>query len=156
MALYGVTRPQWVNVVAVNVGAVLALISLRHGSHFIKACWAQNSNFVKIDILVHFCWMKNTLQWRHNGHDSISNRQPRECLLSRLIGLRSKKTSKLAFVRGIHLRPGNSPHKGPGTRKMFPFDEVIMMIRSGCSFLHAMRAGLLGHVHFCNLGPLFP
>ena len=29
----------------------------------------------------------------------------------------------LAFVRGI---PVNSPHKGPVTRKMFPFDDVIM------------------------------
>ena len=33
----------------------------------------------------------------------------------------------LAFVRGIHRRPVNSPHKGPVTRKMFPFDDVIML-----------------------------
>ena len=32
----------------------------------------------------------------------------------------------LAFVRGIHPWPVNSPHKGPVTRKMFPFDDVIM------------------------------
>ena len=32
----------------------------------------------------------------------------------------------LAFVRGIHRVPVNSPHKGPVTRKMFPFDDVIM------------------------------
>ena len=32
----------------------------------------------------------------------------------------------LAFVRGIHRWPFNSPHKGPVTRKMFPFDDVIM------------------------------
>ena len=31
-----------------------------------------------------------------------------------------------AFVRGIHQWPVNSPHKGPVTRKMFPFDDVIM------------------------------
>ena len=31
----------------------------------------------------------------------------------------------LAFVRGIHRGPMNSPHKGPVTRKMFPFDGVI-------------------------------
>ena len=31
-----------------------------------------------------------------------------------------------AFVRGIHRRPMNSPHKWPVTRKMFPFDDVIM------------------------------
>ena len=32
----------------------------------------------------------------------------------------------LAFVRGIHRSPVDSPHKGPVTRKMFPFDDVIM------------------------------
>ena len=32
------------------------------------------------------------------------------------------------FVRGIHRSPVNSPHKAPVTRKMFPFDEVIMII----------------------------
>ena len=32
----------------------------------------------------------------------------------------------LAFVWEIHRRPLNSPHKGPVTRKMFPFDDVIM------------------------------
>ena len=32
----------------------------------------------------------------------------------------------LAFVRGIHQRPVDSPHKGPVTLKMFPFDDVIM------------------------------
>ena len=39
---------------------------------------------------------------------------------------RSKKTSSLAFERGNHRWPVNSPHKGPVTRKMFPFDDVIM------------------------------
>ena len=32
----------------------------------------------------------------------------------------------LAFVRGIHWGPVNSPHKWPVTRKMFSFDDVIM------------------------------
>ena len=32
----------------------------------------------------------------------------------------------LAFVRGIHRSPVDSPHKGQVTRKMFPFDDVIM------------------------------
>ena len=30
-------------------------------------------------------------------------------------------------VRGAHRRPVNSPHKGPVTRKMFSFDDIIMM-----------------------------
>ena len=29
-------------------------------------------------------------------------------------------------MRGIHQWPVNSPHKGPVTRRMFPFDDVIM------------------------------
>ena len=33
----------------------------------------------------------------------------------------------LAFVWGIHRSPVNFPHKGPVTRKMFPFDDVIMI-----------------------------
>ena len=44
---------------------------------------------------------------------------------------RSKKTWKLAllaFVRGIHQWPVISPHKWPVTRKMFPFDDVIIFI----------------------------
>ena len=35
-----------------------------------------------------------TLQWRHNGRDGVSNHQPRQCLLNRLFGRRSKKTSQ--------------------------------------------------------------
>ena len=38
-----------------------------------------------------------------------------------------QSSASLAFVRGIHWWPVNSPHKGPVTRKMFPFDDVIMI-----------------------------
>ena len=38
-----------------------------------------------------------------------------------------QSSASLAFVRGIHRRPVNSPHKWPVTRKMFPFDDVIML-----------------------------
>ena len=37
-----------------------------------------------------------------------------------------QSSAPLAFVRRIHRRPVNSPHKWPVTRKMFPFDDVIM------------------------------
>ena len=37
--------------------------------------------------------------------------------------------ASLAFVRGIHREPVNSPHKWPVTRKTFPFDDVIMNFR---------------------------
>ena len=37
-----------------------------------------------------------------------------------------QSSASLAFVWGIHRWPVNSPHKGPATRKMFPFNDVIM------------------------------
>ena len=65
----------------------------------------------------------SSLRWRHNDHVGVSNHQPHGCLLNRLFRRRSKKTSKL---RVTGLCAGNSPHKGPVTRKIFPFDDVIM------------------------------
>ena len=39
-----------------------------------------------------------------------------------------QSSASLAFVWVIHRRPVNSPHKWPVTRKMLPFDDVIMII----------------------------
>ena len=43
-----------------------------------------------------------------------------------------QSSALLAFVRGIHRWPVNSPHKGQVTRKMFPFDDVIMVRCHSC------------------------
>ena len=71
-----------------------------------------------------------TLLWPHNGRDCVSNHQPHDCLLNRLFRRRSKKTSRLR-VTGLCAGNSlvNSPHKWPVTRKMFPFDDVIMAHR---------------------------
>ena len=37
-----------------------------------------------------------------------------------------QSSAPLAFVHEIHRWPVDSPHKGPITRKIFPFDDVIM------------------------------
>ena len=37
-----------------------------------------------------------------------------------------QSSASLAFVWGLHRGPVNFPHKWPVTRKMFPFDDVIM------------------------------
>ena len=67
--------------------------------------------------------------WRHHERAGVSNHQPHDCLLNGLFRCRSKKTSKLrvnGLCAGNSPGPVNSPHKGPVTRKMFPFDDVIM------------------------------
>ena len=91
------------------------------------------THFLWLDLVCHLCYIftytTRTLRWRHNDHDSVSNHQPHGCLLNRLFRRRSKKTSKLRVTGlcvGNSPGPMNSPHKGPVTRKMFPFDDVIM------------------------------
>ena len=44
--------------------------------------------------------------------------------------------ASLATVWGIHRGPVNSPHKWPVTRKMFPFDDVIMGNLYRVPYLH--------------------
>ena len=62
-----------------------------------------------------------SLQWRHNGCKGAST-------VYWGADQRNHQSSvSLAFVRGIHRRPVNSPHKWPVTRKMLPFDDVIML-----------------------------
>ena len=71
-----------------------------------------------------------SLQWRHNERYCVWNRRHLDCLLNRSFRRRSTKTSKfrvIDFSRGIHIWPVNSPHKRPVTRKMLPFDEVIVI-----------------------------
>ena len=70
-----------------------------------------------------------SLQWRPNEPDGVSNHQFHGCLLNRYSGADQRKhqsSASLAFVWGIHRWPVNSPHKWPVTRKMFPFDDVIV------------------------------
>ena len=67
-------------------------------------------------------WGNMPLQWRHNGRDGVSNHQPHDCLLNRLLRHRSKKTSKLrvaGLFGGNSPLTGESPHKGPVMRKRF-------------------------------------
>ena len=47
-------------------------------------------------------------------------------IYSRADQRKHQKYTSLAFVWGIHRWPVNSPHKGPVTRKIVPFGDVIM------------------------------
>ena len=63
----------------------------------------------------------DTLQWRPNGRDSVSNHQPHDCLLNRL-WRRSKKTSKL---RVTGLCAENSPGTGEFPAQMASYTENV-------------------------------
>ena len=74
----------------------------------------------------------SALQWRHNGGDGVSNHQPHDCLLKRLIRRRSKKTSQLR-VTGLCER--NSPVTGdfPAQRASNAENISILMTSSWVS-----------------------
>ena len=50
-----------------------------------------------------------------------------------------QSSASLAFVRGIHRWPVNSPHKWSIRQKMFPFDDVIMKYRTSYRCSSACR-----------------
>ena len=74
-----------------------------------------------------------TLQWRHNGCDSISNHQPHDWLLNLLFRRRSMKASKLRIPG---LCAGNSPVTGEFPAHMASKEENVSIW-----WLH--------HVHRC-------
>ena len=83
-----------------------------------------------------------SLHWRHNEGDGASNHQPHNYLLNGLFRRRPKKTPKLC-VTG--LCAGNSPHKGPVTRKTFPFDDDVIMYC--CDHRCGMVHSIIIHIH---------
>ena len=87
----------------------------------------------------------STLQWRHNGRDSLSNHQPHECFSNRSFRCRSKKPSKL---RVTGLCAGNSPGTGEFPAQMasnvenvaiwwrFHDDTHCRWISTGCGMVY--------------------
>ena len=63
-----------------------------------------------------------TLEWPHNGLDSVLNHQPHDCLLNYLFRRKSKKTSKL---RAIGICAGNSPGTGEFPAQMVSNAENV-------------------------------
>ena len=97
------------------------LSALQATSHYLKQCFQD-------------VWRRLTSQ-DHHYRGVIMN-----IMASQIIGVsivystvcsgadqrKDQSYASLAFVRGIHLSPLNSPNKGPVTRKMFPLDDVTM------------------------------
>ena len=68
-----------------------------------------------------------TLQWCHNWRDGVSNYQLYSTVYSGA-DQRNIKARVTGLCVGNSPVTGEFPHKWPVTRKMFPFDDVIMNI----------------------------
>ena len=62
-----------------------------------------------------------------------------------------QSSASMAFVRGIHRGPVNSPHKGPVTRKMFPFNDVIMTLAQVMACCLTAKEISIGGYHFIHI-----
>ena len=89
-------------------------ITLSHLSKFVFSSgylyfqyWMGFSCNSQLNMKMWYISLADLLQWRHNELDGVSNHQPHDCLLKRLLS-----SALLAFMRGIHRRAVNSPHKG--------------------------------------------
>ena len=86
----------------------------------------DSSYFKYINVVIWTWYVPPSIQWRHNGRDSVWNHQPHGCLLSRLFRRRSKKTSKL---RVTGLCAGNSPGTGEIPAQMVSNAENVSIWR---------------------------
>ena len=105
---------------------------------------------------VRFAYRKQH-EWRH-GHDRYHHHYSdvmMRAMASQITGVsivysivclcadlrKYQSSASLAFLGGIHRWPVNSPRKGPVTRKMFPFDDVIMVAHHVVPRFKAIKHG---------------
>ena len=99
-----------------------------------------------ITIRLHSYKLSNTFEHIHYG-DVIMG-----AMASQITGADHRKhqsSASLAFVRGIHRWPVDSMHKGLVMRKMFPFDDVIIVWRH-------MASWIVGIIDLGNVYSLLP
>ena len=73
-----------------------------------------------------------SIQWRHNERDGVLKSPAWRLFTQPFIQgadqRKHQRSASLAFVRGINRWLVTSPHKGLVTRKIFPFDDVMVMM----------------------------
>ena len=123
------------------MGTICSGIIIPSCYDYIKPCWLvhyiiiqRTNGWIHVPMMcsdIRIPWYHNytesfasTLQWHHNGRDSVSNHQPHECLLNRSSRCRLKKTSKL---RVTGLCAGNSPETGEFPAQMASNTENVFI-----------------------------
>ena len=98
----------------------------------------KNSRLIVDSGSISEAFLKSWFELHHNHYDDVIMTMLASQITSLKVvysivysGVNQRKhqsSASLAFVREIHRGPVNFPHKWPVTRKMFPFDDVIMLL----------------------------
>ena len=94
-----------------------------------------------------------TSQWARRRLKSPASPFVYSAVYSRADQRKHQSSASLAFVRGIHRGPVNSPHKWPVTRKIFPFDDVIMKQQSNKYICHMLWYRIPCRPHYWYIWP---
>ena len=163
---YHLFRVLWIRGLATMVGDVSEMNSLLFGyTIFVyksrKSVSTATFHTCSISAMLYMWreWQINSLQWRHNGCDSVSNPQPHDCLFNRFFRHKSKKTQKLC-VTG--LCAGKSPVRWiPRTNSQLSGKCFHVMTlswvsnRNGKILVHVIIANLNYFLCFLSLSPKF-
>ena len=105
-----------------QLGALISITDTQLLQEWCKRVWRRHKSFLCITSTIHYCVVIMSAM------ASEITRLTSVCSIgySGAVHRKHQDSASLAFVRGIHRSPVNSPQKGPVTRKVFPFDDVII------------------------------
>ena len=131
MSSYGATRPQWV-----KVSELLCQYTSITQFIFILITWYRGGAFYPSDASLSYAHVEITKWciWVHYSDVTMRLMTSSINIVSSICSTicfgghqrKHQKSASLVFMRGIHRWPVDSPHKGPITRKMFRFDDVLV------------------------------
>ena len=124
-----ISGPQWVNM----NNKLLLLMSAEHKAS--NKIALRVKTYGLSEEVFHMLFRRSALVYHHYGDVLMSTMSSQITSLTIVYSTvysdadqrKHQSSASLAFVWGIHRGPVNSPHKWPVTRKMFPFDDVIMI-----------------------------
>ena len=118
-----------------------------HGNHFVSIPWWVQTQQAAIWVIPHSKYFHyNDVIMAAIASQITSLTIAYSTVYSDVDERKHQSSASLAFVWGIHRWPVNSPHKWPVTRKMFPFDDVIMSCNWNKDCILKIWFGLQGAV----------
>ena len=107
-----------------SIAIMVSILVNRHSNMFFYIWWGYSNQLIahRKKVLIHYNIKTSVMASKINGGSIVCS-----IVCSRVHQRKHQNSASLALVRAIHRWLVNSPHKGPATRKMFPFDDVTMM-----------------------------
>ena len=102
------------------------LICCLDGSYNVPEKYAILAYYIDVLFTPSIVFITVMSQWARWRLKSPASRFVNSIVYSDADQRKHQSSASLAFVRGIHRGPVNSPYKWPVTRKMFLFDDVII------------------------------